>query len=264
MESTLVETHLGRVHVTQHGNGRPLVLLHTNGGSWHEFAQVMRQLEADFAITAWDMPGQGDSDPVPAGVRIDDYAAALGDVLDALEIKLPAVAGTSIGGFLAAAYGASRPDSVSALVIVESFLGTPEDWATVQWERAEQVFSIPVQTRAQMAPRFAAPLTDDFVQRWNIDRSKAGSHGMLAPIRAMRDFDVEDALGALRAPVLAVFGGDSTIMQRSESHLAWLPTNTRIAVIPDAGHFIPHDQPQRFAQTLRAFLLEATVASKCA
>ena len=65
----------GRMHYLEAGSGTPLVLIHTNGGSAHQYAGVMPALARQFRVIAWDMPGHGDSDPVTRHYSIADYCA---------------------------------------------------------------------------------------------------------------------------------------------------------------------------------------------
>ena len=71
----------GRMHYHEAGpvgNGaETLILIHTNGGSAYQYAGTLATLSKKFRVIAWEMPGHGDSDPLPRHYTIEDYCAAL-------------------------------------------------------------------------------------------------------------------------------------------------------------------------------------------
>ena len=90
-------------HIRQ-GQGDPLLLLHSLGGSLVQWSPVMEQLAAEREVIAIDMPGFGESPSLPDGVspRAANLATAVLDFYDALGIDgKPAVAGISLGGWVA-------------------------------------------------------------------------------------------------------------------------------------------------------------------
>src|SRR3954465_1282218 len=97
----------GRIHYRELGTGEPLILMHTNGGSAFQHDVAAPLLAQRFRMISWAMPGHGDSDPLPRHYSIEDYAAALAELMDALELKRAHVGGSSVGGSIAAAF-ASR------------------------------------------------------------------------------------------------------------------------------------------------------------
>lgn len=251
LDQRFVKTSTGRVLVTRAGSGTPLVLLHTNGHSWHEFAPVLDDLTARHDVILWDMPGQGDSDPVPAGFSIDDYATALIEVLEALDVPPAAVAGCSVGAFIAAAVAVRAPGRVTAVGLIELQFRELGFWASDQmWSLVERSFAIPTQSREQVQPRFASELDDEALVRWNIDRNKAGSRGLLSVMWAIREFDIQALVPRITQPVLALFGRAGPTAASEANARAWLPDHAEVVVVDGAGHFITADQPAAFVDAV--------------
>jgi pimeloyl-ACP methyl ester carboxylesterase len=79
------------------GDGEPLLLLHSLGGSLVQWSPVLELLASHCDAIAVDMPGFGDSPPLPVG--IEPSAANLATaVLDFCESHVP---GISLGGWVA-------------------------------------------------------------------------------------------------------------------------------------------------------------------
>src|SRR3546814_10710988 len=128
----MARTSAGPVAVHRAGRGDPVVLLHGNGHSAHEFDRVLPALASRFTLIGWDMPGHGASSQADAGLSIDDRAAVLGEILDR-QVAGPAVlVGNSIGAFVAAALAARTPGRVKALLLVEMQI-RPRAWWDAAW-----------------------------------------------------------------------------------------------------------------------------------
>jgi pimeloyl-ACP methyl ester carboxylesterase len=248
-----VSTSAGAVHVRRAGQGPPVVLLHSNGHSWHEFADVIGPLAKRFSVYAWDMPGQGDSDAVHPRTSIQGYADVLAEVLDELGLEQTAVVGCSVGAFIGAELATRRPQRVSAVALVEFAYRDPE-WWHASWTGVCRLFSVAVQSRSDIAARLEREVDDELVERWNQDRSFAGVRHMVGVMWAIRSFDMTSALRSLRVPVLVVFGGSGPTLECRPAVEAVLPSGGRVEVLEGAGHFVTIDQPVAFASTVGAFL----------
>lgn len=70
--------------------------------------------------------------------------------------------------------------------------------------------------------------------------------GFVACARALQDYDYRHVLPKLSVPVLLVAGANDGAMPQSMQVMATSIPGARLAVIPDAGHLPPVEQPQRF------------------
>ena len=100
------------------GAGAPLVLLHGIGSSRQAWDPVIPALAGLFDVLAVDLPGFGDSGPLPPGTEPGPaaLAAAVAGLLDELGITDPHVAGNSLGGWVALELASIRP--VSSLTLL--------------------------------------------------------------------------------------------------------------------------------------------------
>jgi len=84
------------------GSGAPLLLVHGLGSHWHVWEPVLPRLEREREVVAVDLPGFGESAPLPAGTEPTPGALtdAVASFLDELGWQAPAVAGNSLGGLV--------------------------------------------------------------------------------------------------------------------------------------------------------------------
>lgn len=94
---------MGLVSYDRAGSGQPLVLIHGLGGSRRIWSPVIGRLTAARDVVAVDLPGFGESDPLPAGER--PTAARLGravsELCESLGLERPHLAGNSLGAWAA-------------------------------------------------------------------------------------------------------------------------------------------------------------------
>ncbi len=250
LERGVAKTQAGDIAYVRTGAGAPLILLHGNGHSWHEFADVIAALAARRDVIAWDMPGHGASDDIAAATSIEAYGDILADFISVLGLERPAILGSSVGGVIAAAHGARGRDA-SALILAETQFRT-RAWWDKAWPMVETLFARPVQTLEQVQARLTRRLDEALLDRWNRDRIRAGAN-LMGVMRAIADFDIAAALPRVAAPSLLLFGAGGPTVDMAQAMQAATP-GARVAIVPDAGHFVSIDQPAAFAAQVTRFL----------
>ncbi len=246
----------GRQHYKDAGSGEPLILIHTNGASAWQYAEVFPLLLPRMRVIAWDMPGHGDSDPLQRHYSVEDYADALAGFMQALGLNSAHVSGCSIGGSICVAFANRYPQRTRSTVIVETPFRTDVEWSA-NWEHVEGNFGLPTQTAKQMGER-VAKVDDVRLARWNIDRNKAGAWTMVDVMWAIRGFDVGAAAKAIQRPAMILYGKRGPTIAGQERFKAAAP-QIPIQVLEGSGHFPMLDEPAAFAEILAAFVSTNTV-----
>ncbi|MFR9806842.1 alpha/beta fold hydrolase [Pseudonocardia sp. RS010] len=91
-----------RPTVYRGGGGRPLLLLHGIGMTWHAWEPVLSRLSATREVIAPTLPGHAGGPPAPPGpVTVSSLADAVESWLDEIDRPVVDVAGNSFGGWLA-------------------------------------------------------------------------------------------------------------------------------------------------------------------
>ncbi|MFJ9944325.1 alpha/beta fold hydrolase [Streptomyces erythrochromogenes] len=252
-----MEIRVGQVavHAVEHGAGRPVLVLH-GAGVDHREAEACFEPALDGVAGLRriypDLPGTGRT-PAPASLRSAD------DVVDTLlrfadEATGGAaylLVGHSAGAYFAQAMAARRPERVAGLALVCPLLPgvreVPEHRVVAgPGDIGDDVFrSYFVIQTPEMLERFrryvapAAALVDEAAL------ARIGEHWELTP-----------GPGPARAypgPTVVVAGRlDSTVGHAAAVDLVHHYPHASLAVIDDAGHALPHEQPE----LLRALLAE--------
>ena len=247
----------GRIHYRELGEGEPLILMHTNGGSAFQHDVVAPLLAKSFRMISWTMPGHGDSDPLPRHYSIEDYATALAELMDALNIRRAHVSGSSVGGSITAAFASRYPDRTISALPTETPCRTFEEWGA-RWSHTEANFGLPVQNESQVKER-VANVDGALLQRWNIDRCKAGAKTMVGVMWAIREFDVRGAVTRIKAPAVILYGRRGPTIADQERFRDAAP-NIPIRYFENSGHFPMYDEPEQFAKVVTEFCAAAVAA----
>ncbi len=111
-----------RVHFLDYGSGPVLVLvlLHGMAASWKWWLENLPTLGMHHRIIAVDLPGFGDSDPLPFPAEMSSHARTVLALMDALDIGQATVTGHSMGGLIALEIALAEPDRVRELVLVDA------------------------------------------------------------------------------------------------------------------------------------------------
>lgn len=100
--------------------GIPLVLVHGLGGSAEDWARVIPGLSKEYLIYAPDLPGFGRTPPAPEPLRVKTFVKYLAGFIESLGYPEVALAGNSLGGWIATSFALTYPERVSQLFLLNS------------------------------------------------------------------------------------------------------------------------------------------------
>jgi pimeloyl-ACP methyl ester carboxylesterase len=259
MKARWIETRRGiRCRVLEAGSGKPLVFLHGAGG-WLADNVFLDALARDFHVLAPEWPGYGES---TGEERLDDmldFALHGWDVVDALGIERPHLAGHSMGGMIAAEMACLAPRDLDRLVLA-SAAGLwidahpiPDLFALQLHEFAEMLFHDPARgaglLTAGVDASDAAAVKQFYIAH---SRRLAMAGKILFPIP---NRGVARRLYRVRAQSLVVWGASDRLMPPvyAERWVSLLP-GAKTVMIEQAGHMVPWEQPDAFVRAVRTFL----------
>ena len=237
------------------GAGEPLVLLHALGSSRQAWDPVAPALARHFDVIAVDLPGFGESVPLPGEPSPAALATAVTGLLDELGIPKPHVAGNSLGGWVAIELARQRPlASVTLLSPAGLWRGSTPYYCRIslratRWlaRHATGLVCWLVRFRPGrvlvLGQTHGQPgrLTAAYAQA--AIRTLGSCPGFGAVLRATlnRRILVTDPVGA---PVTVAIGDrDRLLRPRQARHIDQLPPGTHTGDLPGCGHLPMADDP---------------------
>lgn len=251
-----------------------IVLLHGLrgfSGTWRVFAA---SLANDYHLIALDQRGRGESDWDPQhNYYTDAYLADLEGVVDQLALTRFALLGHSMGGTTSYVYASRHPDRLAALIIEDIAPGSstrgrgaerivaematlPESFGS--WREAMHYWRErrPGISEAALEQRLAETLREDSDGRviWRYDAG--GIRKTRTNPDPSRIVDLWPVIGELVVPTLLI-RGERTDICPAETVDEMCRRNPHITqvTVPGASHYVHDDDPARFAEHAREFLL---------
>jgi pimeloyl-ACP methyl ester carboxylesterase len=122
MTDSLVTTNGIRIHVRDHGGDGPVLVLAPGlTANAHSFDGLMRAGLGEAArVLALDLRGRGESDAPASGYAMEDHAADVLGLLDALGLERVVMGGHSFGGLLTYWLAANHPERVERCVVIDA------------------------------------------------------------------------------------------------------------------------------------------------
>jgi proline-specific peptidase len=265
------------------GDATPLLVLHGGPGVPHDYLEALEVLADERPVVFYDQLGCGRSDRPddPALWQIERFVAEVDEVRAALNLNRVHLLGHSWGSMLAADYALTQPPGLMSLILAGPILSNTRYLSELQRLRR----LLPAELQRDLDAHERAGTYDDpayqaalgvFYKRHlarldpppeSSQRAGAGANGaiyqaMWGPSEfvisgTLQGYEREHRLYELTLPVLLTCGReDLTTPQAAEVYQRLLPA-AELVVFEASAHG-PHDEePERYAQTLRAFLRRA-------
>ena len=257
------------LHVTDNGAGPPLLLLHGFTGSTETWSPLVPHFADLHRVIAVDLPGHGRSSAPsdPGRYALDRFAGDLVRVLDALSIDRVALLGYSMGGRAGLRFALAHGDRLAALILESTSPGIPD--AELRSERiiADQMLADAIESdgieafadRWERLPLWEsqAKIPDGVRQKLREQRLQNTAIGLANSLRgagAGVEMSVLHRLEDIQAPVLVVAGSlDSRYVELGRAMVSSIP-NSRMVVVPEAGHAVHLEQPEALTGAALSFL----------
>jgi len=259
-----VEVRGLRIAYERAGSGPPLVLLHGFVGDSREWRRQIDGLSDEFTVVAWDAPGAGRSDDPPASWRMADYADCLAEVIGALDLERPHIAGLSFGGALALELYRRHPAIPRTLVLAGAYAGwTGSLLAEVTEQRLRRSLELADQAPAEFVNAMIPTLFPESTPKPVVDGFSAIAaefhpDGFRTMARSLAEADLRDVLPAIRIPTLLVYGDRDVRapLDVAEALHAAIP-ESRLVILPGVGHMINVQAGDQLNDEVRRFLRAA-------
>jgi pimeloyl-ACP methyl ester carboxylesterase len=251
-------------HVRQ-GQGEPLLLLHSLGGSLVQWSPVMDRLAAEREVVAIDMPGFGESAALPDGIRprAANLATAVLDFYDALGIEgTPAVAGISLGGWVAIEYARQGGAAAAIGICTAGFWKrspASSDRSVARARRGGRALGSLLRPMMSTAGgrRRALGLFIHRPERLSPGEAEAIARAYVtAPAyddasALMRAGRIEDLKG-IKVPITLAWAEHDTLVRTQPLPDGVVPKRVQQVVLPGCGHVPTWDDPELVARVVLA------------
>ena len=257
------DTHPG---IAEHETVERETVVFAHGLLWsgRMFDAQAERLRERYRVITFDFRGQGKSEVTPDGYDMDTLADDAAALIEALGVGPCHFAGLSMGGFIGMRLAARRPELIRSLMLLETS-AEPEPRENVPRYRLlnfiARWFGLGIVSGQVMPIMFGRKFLNDPARAGEREhwRKVLSSNHRLGITRAVRGViersGVEDELERITAPTLVLVGDQdvATVPEKSERIAARI-ADSRLVVIPGAGHSSTIEEPDAVGRALEEFL----------
>ncbi len=243
--------------------GPVVVFLPGPTDSWRSYEPVLEQLPPSIRVIAVSQRGHGDSDKPATGYRVEDFAADVVPLLDALGIEQAVVAGHSGSCLVARRVAVDHPERVAGLVLEASpttLRGDPELEGFV--ESVVSALEDPIDpafARSFVSDTSSDELAPDVLDHLTGELLKAPARVWKEMFAGLLAYDDLAELGRITAPTLLVWGdADRLVGRKMQETLVERILAAELLVYHGVGHTPRWEDPTRFAGDIATFVKRIT------
>ncbi len=273
-----------RMHYVDWGNPEAPALILQHGGRDHSrsWDWVAEELSRDWHVIAPDLRGHGDSAWAPDGnYDMGPFVYDFAQLVHTLGHDQVTIIAHSLGGNVATRFTGLYPNKVRKLVNIEGLGPSPKVRAERDATGYANRFRKWIDDRRKAAGRvprrypsieaaFARMkeengfLTDEQARHLTIHGASRNEDGTWSwkfdpylniwPFEDVPDDRTNELWRAITCPVLLLYGSDSWASNPELDGRAEVFVNRRTVEFENAGHWLHHDQFERFMAEIRSFL----------
>jgi non-heme chloroperoxidase len=256
-----------RLHYAERGDptGEAIIFLHGYTDSWFSFSRVLPLLSPEYQAFALTERGHGDSDKPECCYTLEDFAADVDAIMDALSIEEATLVGMSGGSFIAQRVALDYPHRVSHLVLISSAVTLRDNEAVMGLGEEMLALEDPISpefVREWQEVNVYHPVPDEFF-------ATVVSESLKLPARVWRDYwegvvlapDHAARLGEIEAPTLILWGEQDAVFSREDpERLAEAIPGATLKVYPETGHSVHWERPEQVVRDLEEFMKDTRPA----
>ncbi|MBC7122679.1 MAG: alpha/beta fold hydrolase [Pseudothermotoga sp.] len=252
-EGKFVQTSLARLHYVESGEGKPLILIHGNFGSFRWFKPILGRI-SNFKTIALDLPNFGFSDrTIPT---LDNYVKAVEEFIEKLQLKDIIVLAHSLGGAIGMKLALKRPDLLKGLILVDPCpidgLPTPaENLPYLElYKRNRSVLrrSLYGLLRNVKDRKFVEQLVDDAL--------KMNPKAIYAHAEELGKFDLTGQTENYRVKTLLVWGDMDPLLTHEQMEKTRRALKAQLVILNNVGHTPFVEATEDFLRRIEPFLKE--------
>lgn len=241
------------VAVKDEGKGPIILMLHGWKSDFNAFDSLAEKLVESNRVIRPNLPGFGSSQTPPTDWGVPEYAQFVNAYLKKMKAtEIAAIVGHSMGGRIAM-YGLAHQEFVAPKLVLLGSAGVPPSktpksisyWLAAKLGRAATIF-LPRSLRHRLRQRlYHSAGSTDYLHSGELRQIFSN----------MIKEDAREYAGKIKSQTLLVYGKNDTEAppEFGETFHQLIP-RSELLLVPNAGHYVHHDQAQLVERKIQEFL----------
>jgi len=258
-----------RMHYKVLGNGKPIILIHGFGTDGYSWRNNIPALSKHFRLCAPDLIGFGLSDKPCIEYSRSFFTKQIYQFLQSLKIGKTTLIGASWGGAIAFTFTLEFPKKVNKLIVIDSL--TPFPTGRLIKARKRRLRALTAINQGRMSFKLGKRVLEDLLkesyynkeavtnrvvsEQFKMWKTNKGRTALIAVGEQCKFDNIVDKIDKIHNKTLIIWGEKDPYFPLKSAY--WLQgkiKNSKLIIIPDAGH-APHEtHPDIVNQVILGFL----------
>ena len=261
-----------KLHYLEAGEKEVVLMLHGFPTSAYLWRNIMPKIAKTHRVIALDLPGYGKSEkPLSPSYSFNFYTDLLAEFLSKLNIQAVNLVVHDLGGPVGLHWATRNQPMVKRIVFMNTLVYPNFSWAVVIFTLALKTpfvkdwvtsangiawaMRFGVQNKTRIADELAANYQNPFIEKSARQALIKSASNM--SINAFKE--IVEKLPTFTIPIRAIYGENDRILPKVADTMQRIKKDlpqTEITALPNCGHFLQEDEPEKISVLLSAFLNE--------
>lgn len=238
-------------------SGPAVLMLPGPTDSWRSYKPVLDLLPDGIRAIAVSQRGHGESGKPESGYRVEDFAADVVALLDALNVERAVVVGHSGSCLVARRVALDHPSRVAGLILEASPTTLRDNAQLLRFVESVSELEDPISpdfARSFVVDTSSENVAPELVDLLVEDVLAVPAHVWKETFAGLLAYDDQAELPLIDAPTLLVWGDADTVVSREmQDELARSIPDASLRVYPGVSHTPRWEDPARFSTELVVF-----------
>lgn len=248
------------------GKGEPLILVHGTPWSSFNLRHLIQAFSNHYTVYYFDLLGYGESDKSDADVSLKVQNQLLDALIDHWQLKLPFIVGHDFGGTTVLRNYLLNQRKYKKIVLIDPVALSP--WGSPFFkhiEKHEAAFAgVPDFIHSAIVEAYIKtaafqPLTpetiDGILAPWSGEQGKGAFYRQIAQADSKYTDEFQDKFANFDVPTLILWGEEDQWIPVEQAHVLHSKIkDSKLVTIPESGHLVIEENPERLVKEIRAFI----------
>lgn len=259
-----------KLHYLEAGEKEVVLMLHGFPTSAYLWRNIMPKIAETHRVIALDLPGYGKSEkPLSPSYSFNFYTKLLTEFLAQLDIQAVNLVVHDLGGPVGLHWAIRNQTAVKRLVFMNTLVYPNFSWAVIaftfalktpflkDWVTSAKGIAWAMRFGVQNKTRIAGELAGNYQDPFKEEQARQALLKSASNMSINAFKEIVERLPSFTIPVQVIYGENDRILPKVADTMQRIKKDlpqTEITALPNCGHFLQEDEPEKISVLLSTFL----------